>query len=174
MGRYLLRFVRLLLLIPVLFFGVVLVTAAFFLLVSFLPMSYPGIQKTKDAQAKTAEAQMKYFQQAIQAYAADNGMPPTTKQGLDALVSEPTTPPRPRKWQKYLTDASSVPKDPWGNDYIYRSCAPNGNAFVIACYGADGRPGGKGYDADQVIRSNAPGKATTHGASGIHRSATLP
>jgi len=103
-------------------------------------------------------SQMQDFQRAIQAYASDNGMPPTSKQGLEALVSEPISPPRPRKWTKYLPDVNSVPKDPWGDDYVYRSGTPNGNSFVITSYGGDGRPGGSGYDADLTIRGSAFGK----------------
>lgn len=152
MGRYLLRCIRLILLFVAMFVGVGLVTGVVGFLLSFVPWPYHGLQKTKDAQAKTATCQMQDFQKAIWAYTADNGMPPTTHQGLDALVSEPTTSPRPRKWKKYLADVNSVPEDPWGNDYVYRSTAPAGKTFTITCYGGDGKPGGTGYDRDLITR----------------------
>lgn len=38
-----------------------------------------------------------------------------------------------------------VPLDPWGNAYVYQS---NGRTFSLQSYGADGREGGEGNDAD--------------------------
>ena len=38
-----------------------------------------------------------------------------------------------------------VPKDPWGNDYVYQL---NGSEFTLYSYGADGQRGGEGDDAD--------------------------
>src|SRR5438477_4687457 len=49
-------------------------------------------------------------------YKSFTGSYPTTQQGLAALVSEPRMPPFPSKWIAFL---SAVPKDPWGNDYVY-------------------------------------------------------
>ena len=40
-----------------------------------------------------------------------------------------------------------LPKDPWGNDYNYRFPGENGRIDIFT-YGADGRPGGEGLDAD--------------------------
>jgi general secretion pathway protein G len=45
-----------------------------------------------------------------------NGYPPTTEQGLQALVSQPSTEPRPQRWYQLFKE---IPKDPWGNNYIY-------------------------------------------------------
>lgn len=42
---------------------------------------------------------------------------PTTEQGLQALVTRPTTPPIPRRWEQLL---NAVPLDPWNNPYVYR------------------------------------------------------
>jgi general secretion pathway protein G len=47
---------------------------------------------------------------------------------------------------------SAEPVDPWGNPYQYNSPGTDGPYDVI-CYGADGREGGQGVDAD--ITSNA-------------------
>ena len=53
------------------------------------------------------------IQSALDLYKLDNGIYPTTDQGLQALVTEPTTPPVPREWKSdgYLQD---LPIDPWG------------------------------------------------------------
>lgn len=58
------------------------------------------------------------IQSALDLYKLDNGIYPTTDQGLQALVTEPTTPPAPREWKSdgYLQD---LPMDPWGQAYQY-------------------------------------------------------
>lgn len=96
-----------------------------------------------------AKIQVNSFKTAIQLYIADNGMPPTQRQGLAALVTKPTDAPIPQKYKPngYL-DSREVPLDPWGNDYAYLVPGSNGEPFEIICYGADGEVGGEGYDAD--------------------------
>src|SRR5881397_1814030 len=47
-----------------------------------------------------------------------NGFYPTTEQGLQALVTQPDKDPRPARWYQLFRE---LPKDPWGNEYIYRS-----------------------------------------------------
>ena len=54
----------------------------------------------------------------LSSYAAMNGFYPTTEQGLQALVTQPQNDPKPTRWYPFF---KQVPKDPWGNDYIYRS-----------------------------------------------------
>lgn len=41
-----------------------------------------------------------------------------------------------------------VPKDAWGNDFVYVTPGPNGKKFDIISYGEDGQEGGDGNDAD--------------------------
>ena len=50
-------------------------------------------------------------------YEAMNGFYPTTEQGLQALVTQPSTDPRPTRWYPFFKE---MPKDPWGSPYIYR------------------------------------------------------
>lgn len=52
----------------------------------------------------------------LKLYQAMNGFFPNTKQGLQALVTRPTTNPKPSHWLKLL---NSAPIDPWGKPYIY-------------------------------------------------------
>lgn len=96
-----------------------------------------------------AKIQVNSLKTAIQHYSLDNGMPPTQKQGLEALVTKPTDAPIPTDYRPdgYL-DSREVPLDPWGNDYAYLVPGSNGEPFEIICYGADGEVGGEGYDAD--------------------------
>lgn len=81
---------------------------------------------------------------ALKLYRLDNGQYPTTSQGLKALVQKPQTDPIPPDWHRYL---SQVPKDPWGNNYLYLSPGVHGRVDVWS-YGADGKPGGTGKNAD--------------------------
>lgn len=104
----------------------------------------PG--KARQARAKSDLAA---FKTALQLYLDDNGVLPTQRQGLQALVERPTTPPVPARWRPggYL-DRTSLPRDPWDNDYLYLVPGRSREPFEIVCYGADGQPGGEGLDAD--------------------------
>ena len=84
--------------------------------------------------------------QALKLYRLDNQRFPTTEQGLQALVTKPTAAPVPPNWKTggYL---DRLNKDPWGNAYLYLSPGTHGEVDVFS-YGADGKPGGTGVDAD--------------------------
>ncbi len=84
--------------------------------------------------------------QALKLYRLDNSFYPTTEQGLQALVTQPTTSPAPGNWKRggYL---DRMPKDPWGREYQYLNPGLRGEIDVFSL-GADGRPGGEGVNAD--------------------------
>ena len=84
--------------------------------------------------------------QSLKMYRLDNIRYPTTEQGLQALVTKPTIDPIPTNWKSggYL---EKLPKDPWGNAYVYLSPGRHGDIDVISL-GADGQTGGEGKDAD--------------------------
>ena len=77
------------------------------------------------------------IQSALDLYKLDNGMYPTTDQGLEALVKKPTTPPVPRNWKSegYLQD---VPVDPWGEAYQYINDNDKAKIFSFGPKGRDG------------------------------------
>ena len=77
------------------------------------------------------------IQSALDLYKLDNGMYPTTDQGLEALVKKPTTPPVPRNWKSegYLQD---VPVDPWGEAYQYINDNDKAKIFSFGPKGKDG------------------------------------
>ncbi|MDQ2867084.1 MAG: type II secretion system major pseudopilin GspG [Verrucomicrobiota bacterium] len=54
---------------------------------------------------------------SLLAYNGLNGFYPTTEQGLQALVTSPSTEPKPARWQQFM---EQVPTDPWGMPYIYK------------------------------------------------------
>ncbi len=110
----------------------------------------PKIMKKPDeARVTKAKNDIMAIETALKMYKIDNGMYPTTVQGLKALIKKPETPPIPQHYKEggYL-DTSSTPKDPWGNPYIYRSPGENNRSYEIISLGADGKEGGSGVDAD--------------------------
>lgn len=95
------------------------------------------------SEVKAAKAQIDALQKALDQYRLDVGRYPSTEQGLAVLNTKPADEP---KWAgPYL--AKAVPKDPWGNDYQYRSPGEHGE-YDLLSLGKDGRPGGEGEDAD--------------------------
>jgi general secretion pathway protein G len=52
----------------------------------------------------------------LRLYESINGFLPTTEQGLQALVTQPSTEPKPTRWYQLF---KKVPKDPYGNNYVY-------------------------------------------------------
>ena len=108
----------------------------------------PRIVGRTDMAKRTATAvTIRQLENALKLYRADNGFYPTTDQGLEALVNKPTTSPLPLRYNPdgYL---DKVPKDPWGNDYIYLSPGIHSRDYDIESYGADGEDGGEGAFAD--------------------------
>ena len=100
--------------------------------------------RTDDARIVKAKADRKAIEEALNLYRLDSGIYPTSEQGLDALVEEPTAGEAPRAWREdgYL---ERVPPDPWERDYVYAS---DGRTYVLQSLGADGEEGGDGVDAD--------------------------
>jgi general secretion pathway protein G len=100
------------------------------------------------AKRTKAQVQIANMETALKLYKLDNGYYPTTEQGLQALVEPPTVGQLPKAWREggYL-EKGKVPKDPWGNEYVYLSPGIHGDLDLIS-YGADGEPGGEGNDVD--------------------------
>jgi len=116
------------------------------ILVSFIAPRLMG--RPDEAKQVKARVQIESLETAIKLYKLDNGIYPTTEQGLQALIEQPQTGTLPKKWRKggYL-EKGKVPKDPWGNEFIYLSPGAHGDYDIIA-YSADGVPGGEEFDKD--------------------------
>lgn len=100
------------------------------------------------SERQTAKAQIEGFGRALDTYRLDTGRYPTTDQGLEALVVKPND---EAKWNgPYLQ--KSVPPDPWGKPYVYRSPGQGGMDFDLLSYAKDGQPGGEGDNADITYR----------------------
>ena len=102
--------------------------------------------RTDDARILAARQDIATLMQALKLYRLDNQRFPTTEQGLQALVTRPASPPVPPNWKTggYL---DRLNRDPWGNPYQYLSPGTHGEVDIFS-YGADGKPGGTGNDAD--------------------------
>lgn len=102
--------------------------------------------RTDDAKRTAAKVQIRNMEGALQLYKLDNGVYPTTEQGLKALVEKPAVGVIPKNWKVggYLP---KVPDDPWGTPYKYASPSPKGDYEIISL-GTDGEPGGDGKNAD--------------------------
>ncbi len=104
--------------------------------------------RPEEAKQVRARMDIQALETALKLYKLDNGVYPSTEQGLQALVQRPETGVIPKKWRAggYL-EKGKVPKDPWGNDYIYISPGLKGD-FDLLSYGADGVPGGENENRD--------------------------
>jgi general secretion pathway protein G len=104
--------------------------------------------RTDDAKIQTTKTQIRSLESALKLYKLDNGVYPTTEQGLNSLVTKPAVGVIPKNYKEggYL-ESKNVPKDGWGNDYLYVSPGEHGD-YDLYSYGADGVKGGEGKNAD--------------------------
>ena len=104
--------------------------------------------RTDQAKEVQARVQIEGLETALKLYKLDNGVYPTTEQGLQALIETPDTGTVPKNWRKggYL-EKGKIPKDPWGNEFVYLSPGTQGD-YDITSYGADGVPGGENENKD--------------------------
>ena len=104
--------------------------------------------KPEEARRLKARMDIASIETALKMYRLDNGVYPSTEQGLQALTEAPTIGQLPRKWREggYL-EKGRIPRDPWENDFIYLSPGLHGD-FDLISYGIDGQPGGEGNNQD--------------------------
>ena len=105
--------------------------------------------RTEEAKKTKAKLQIENLEGALKLYKLDNGMYPSTEQGLDALVQKPSTGAVSQNWREggYL-EKGKVPPDPWGKPYVYVSPGIKNKDFDLKSLGADGEEGGEGENAD--------------------------
>ncbi len=102
------------------------------------------LDRADDARATAAKTDVNNLAQALKLYKLDNQRYPVMEQGLQALVSKPSTAPVPVNWKPYL---EKLPNDPWGRPYLYLNPGIKGEVDVLS-FGADGQAGGEGKNAD--------------------------
>jgi general secretion pathway protein G len=86
-----------------------------------------------------AKTQMACFQAALNRFEIDNNYYPTGKNGLSELLQRPNG---ATNWHGPYLDSDSIPKDPWGNDYVYQCPGKRDPySFDLFSLGPDGRAG---------------------------------
>lgn len=116
---------------------VMLVMVILVILASFAVIAYGPIQK--QANVKKTQIQIGAFKGMIGKYSLDVGYPPSTSQGLGALLSPPSDLPNPAKWDGPYID-TAIPLDAWDRPYQY--AAPgrvNTDTFDVWSLGPDGQ-----------------------------------
>lgn len=97
-----------------------------------------------DSKVKTAKIQIQGFSSALDLFYLDAGRYPSSSEGLNALVQRPGN---VAAWNGPYLKGGTVPLDPWGKAYAYRSPGQHG-PFDIVSLGSDGQEGGTGTAAD--------------------------
>jgi len=96
------------------------------------------IDRADEAKVEATRSQMSGISQALKLYRLHNNTYPSSSEGLSVLVAAG------KDGRRYM---DSIPKDAWGNDFVYLSPGVHGD-FDLLSYGGDGRSGGSGFDAD--------------------------
>ncbi len=101
-------------------------------------------RRTEQAKTTAAATDISNIEVALDAFEIDCGRYPTTEEGLAALLEQPAN---AKDWRgPYLK--KGMPKDPWGNAYVYRCPGQhNPSSYDLYSFGPDGQEGG-GDDMD--------------------------
>ncbi len=102
------------------------------------------LSRPDQARITAAQQDLRALGSALDMYRLDNFQYPSTDQGLNALVSQPSGFPEPKNWNPdgYI---KALPTDPWGSPYMYEK---NDSEISVFSLGADGVEGGEGVAAD--------------------------
>jgi general secretion pathway protein G len=127
-------------------FGFTLLELLVVMVIIGLLAAYVGPQyfsQLGKSEVKAAQAQVSALQKALDTYRIDVGHYPTSEQGLTALNVRPQN---EAKWSgPYLQ--KTVPLDPWGRPYLYKSPGEHGE-YDLYSFGKDGQAGGTGDAVD--------------------------
>ena len=95
------------------------------------------MDRPEQARITATRNNIRAIQSALDMYKLDNHQYPTTDQGLEALVQEPDSEPKPASWNRYM---DKLPLDPWGNRYFYLEPGKHGDVDLFSP-GPNGRAG---------------------------------
>ncbi len=123
---------------------IIVVVVIIGILATFIAPKFLG--RTDEARVVKAKQDIQALESALDLYKLDNYTYPTTEQGLDALINQPTSDPVPNNWKSggYI---KKLQKDPWQRDYLYLYPGEQGE-YDIYSLGADGIEGGEGPNQD--------------------------
>ena len=96
-----------------------------------------AIRETAYIRLANARGTVHNLQTQLAIYRQLNGFYPSTEQGLEALVTRPTSSPIPQHWKQLVFHDTLI--DPWGRSVVYRSPASNGiDPYDLLSLGPDG------------------------------------
>ena len=123
---------------------IIVVVVIIGILATFVAPKFLG--RTDEARVVKAKNDIQALESALDLYKLDNYAYPTTDQGLEALVSKPSSDPVPNNWKEggYI---KKLQKDPWQRDYLYLNPGEHSEIDIYSL-GADGIEGGDGPNAD--------------------------
>jgi len=101
--------------------------------------------QAESAKRKAAKLEIDQIGQSLDLYKLEIGKYPTSQEGLAALV---TAPSGTTNWNGPYLKKTTVPKDPWGNEYKYVSPGDQNRPYDIVSMGSDGKEGGEGDGKD--------------------------
>jgi general secretion pathway protein G len=103
--------------------------------------------RVDSSRVQTAMVQIKTFKGSLETMRLDIGRFPTQDEGLQLLTHPPLDDRIKSRWRGPYLD-EEVPLDPWGNPYQYSLPGSGGQPYALYSFGADGKRGGEGFDAD--------------------------
>ncbi|MEA2012533.1 MAG: type II secretion system major pseudopilin GspG [Verrucomicrobiota bacterium] len=124
------------------YFSLMELMIALIIMIMITGLVAPAVMnKLMKAKKRSAKIEIEMFDACLRDYYLDNNEYPNS---LDALINDPGR----DSWDgPYISKRTTIPKDPWGNEYQFESPGQHGD-FDIYSYGADGAAGGEGKDAD--------------------------
>jgi len=100
----------------------------------------------KQGRIKATKLNLKKLHEAVVSFEMQTNRYPSEDIGLIELIEQPSD---VENWPEGgFIETTELPKDAWGNDFLYQRYPESGKPFVIISYGADGEEGGEGDDAD--------------------------
>lgn len=100
------------------------------------------VNRVDDAKIDTARASVTQYSACLNTYKLDTGTYPSTDEGLAALLIAPSSLKDPKKWKGPYLQETAIPKDPWGNDFVYKFPSERGLAWPdVYSAGPDGTAG---------------------------------
>ena len=98
--------------------------------------------KVKESKITATRDQIHNYESALDLYELDNGVLPSTEQGLNALIALPSGTPAPSNWKGPYLKPPIIKKDQWNRDFKYTCPGQhNTSTYDIASAGPDGQEG---------------------------------
>jgi len=101
--------------------------------------------KGEEAKRKLVCVQMKGVAETLKMFRLDNGVYPSTEEGLQALITNPSEEDYPSYAPSGYLEGKNIPKDSWKKEFIYIN---KGNDFDLISLGADRKEGGEDDASD--------------------------